>query len=73
MEILRHTYRKKMVSWNIYITFKNRKHLEVTSIMKDICMILKIDSYCLCENYTQSIIDIEGDVIAFADFSEKQE
>ena len=41
--------------------------------MKDICMILKIDSYCLCENYTQSIIDIEGDVIAFADFSEKQE
>ena len=44
-----------------------------TSIMKDICMILKIDSYCLCENYTQSIIDIEGDVIAFADFSEKQE
>ena len=57
----------------IYITFKNRKHLEVTSIMKDICMILKIDSYGLCENYTQSIIDIEGDVIAFADFSEKQE
>lgn len=61
-----------MVSWNIY-NFQNRKHLEVTSIMKDICMILKIDSYCLCENYTQSIIDIEGDVIAFADFSEKQE
>ena len=34
----------------ISITFKNRKNLEVTSIMKDICMILKIDSYCLCEN-----------------------
>ena len=64
-----------MKGWetSVYITFKNRKHLEVTSIMKDICMILKIDSYCLCENYTQSIIDIEGDVIAFADFSEKQE
>lgn len=32
---------------------------------------LKTDSYCLCEDYTQSIIDAEGDVIAFADFSEK--
>lgn len=55
----------------IYITFKNRKLSEVTSTMKDICIMLKTDFYCLCEDYTQSIIDAEGDVIAFADFSEK--
>lgn len=37
--------------YGIYIIFKNRKYLEVIFIMKDICIILKIDFYCLCENY----------------------
>lgn len=38
--------------------------------MQNICKILGIGSYCVYAGGTQTIIDAEGDVIAFVDFSE---
>lgn len=53
----------------IHITFQKKKLLEAETIMLYICEMLKIGSYCLCEGYTQVIIDTDGDVIGFADFA----
>lgn len=54
----------------IHITFQNEKHIKAETIMHNICKILGIGSYCVYAGGTQTIIDAEGDVIAFVDFSE---
>lgn len=41
--------------------------------MQNICEMLGIGSYCVYAGSTQTIVDGEGDVIAFADFSEVSE
>lgn len=53
----------------IHITFQNEKHIKAETIMQNICKILGIGSYCVYAGGTQTIIDAEGDVIAFVDFS----
>lgn len=54
----------------IHITFQNEKHIKAETIMQNICKMLGIGSYCVHAGGTQTIIDAEGDVIAFVDFSE---
>ena len=54
----------------IYITFQNEKHIKVETIMQNICKMFGIGSYCVYTGGTQTIIDAEGDVIAFVDFPE---
>lgn len=54
----------------IHITFQNEKRIKAETIMQNICKILGIGSYCVYAGGTQTIIDAEGDVIAFVDFSE---
>ena len=54
----------------IHITFQNEKHIKAEAIMQNICKMLGIGSYCVYAGGIQTIIDAEGDVIAFVDFSE---
>lgn len=54
----------------IHITFQNEKHIEVETIMQNICKMLGIGSYYVYAGGTQTIIDAEGDIIAFVDFPE---
>ena len=54
----------------IHITFQNEKHIKAEAIMQNICKMLGIGSYCVHAGGIQTIIDAEGDVIAFVDFSE---
>ena len=49
---------------------ENEKRIKAETIMQNICKILGIGSYCVYAGGTQTIIDAEGDVIAFVDFSE---
>lgn len=57
----------------IHITFQSEKHIKAETIMQNICEMLGIGSYCVYAGSTQTIVDGEGDVIAFADFSEVPE
>lgn len=57
----------------IHITFQSEKHIKAGTIMQNICEMLGIGSYCVYAGSTQTIVDGEGDVIAFADFSEVSE
>lgn len=57
----------------IHIAFQNRKRPEAEALMRHVCELLKINSCCLCEGGSQTIIDREGEVVAFADFSEEAE
>lgn len=54
----------------IHIIFQNEKHIKAEAIMQNICKMLGIGSYCVYAGGIQTIIDAEGDVIAFVDFSE---
>ena len=47
------------------------KNTDTDSIMRHICGLLEIGSYCIVEGGTQTVIDTNGDVISFADFTEK--
>ena len=53
----------------IHITFQEKKYIEVETIMHDACKMLGIGSYCVYADGTQTIIDAEGNVIAFTDLS----
>lgn len=57
----------------IHITFQSEKHINTETIMQNICEMLGIGSYCVYAGSTQTIVDGEGYVIAFADFSEVSE
>lgn len=57
----------------IHITFQSEKHIKAETVMQNICEMLGIGSYCVYAGSTQTIVDGEGDVIAFADFSEVSE
>ena len=54
----------------IHITFQNEKHIKDETIMQNICKIFGMGSYCVYAGGTQTIIDAEGDIIAFVDFPE---
>ena len=47
------------------------KNTNTDSIMRHICGLLEIGSYCIVDGGTQTVVDIHGDVISFADFTEK--
>lgn len=57
----------------IHLTFQDKSYIEAEPIILKICRMLGVRYYCLCEGRTQTVIDIEGDVVAFADFSEEQD
>ena len=70
------------VQWKFYATFSNdcwfhgmhivfSKNINTDSIMRHICGLLEIGSYCIVDGGTQTVVDIHGDVISFADFTEK--
>ena len=41
--------------------------------MRHVCELLGIDSYCVVEGVAQTVVDTSGDVLAFADFTERHE
>lgn len=47
------------------------KDTNTDSIMRHICDLLEIGFYCIVEGGTQTLVDTNGDVISFADFTEK--
>lgn len=67
--------------WRLYATLTNDnwfhgvhivfpKNTDADSIMRHICELLEIGSYCIVEGGTQTVVDVHGDVISFADFTE---
>ena len=68
--------------WRFYATFCNGswfhgmhvafpKNKDTDSIMQHVCELLEIGSYCVVEGGTQTVVDASGDVLSFADFTEK--
>lgn len=67
--------------WKLYVTLINSnwfhgihiifpKDKDTDSAMLHICELLGTYSYCVIESGTQTVVDTNGDVISFADFTE---
>lgn len=67
--------------WKFYATLTNSywfhgmhiifpKDKDTDSAMRHICELLGTYSYCVIESGTQTVVDTNGDVISFADFTE---
>lgn len=70
--------------WRFYAIFSNGiwfhgihivfpKNADADSAIQDVCKWSGSTSYCAIENGTQTVFDTDGDVIAFADFTEGSE
>lgn len=70
--------------WRFYATCSNGnwfhgvhiafpKNTDTDAAMRHVCELLGIDSYCVVEGGTQTVVDTSGDVLAFADFTERHE
>ena len=68
--------------WRFYTTLSNDywfhgmhivfpKGKDMDSIMRHVCELLEINSYCIVEGGTQTVVDTNGDILSFADFTEK--
>lgn len=57
----------------MHITFQNKKFQEVEPVMQKLCRLAGTTSYGVYEGYTQTVMDIDGDIIAFSDFTEAYE
>ena len=55
----------------VHIVFPKNTNTDVA--MRHVCELLEIDSYCVVEGGTQTVVDTSGDVLAFADFTERHE
>ena len=53
----------------MHIAFPKSK--DTDSIMQHVCELLETGSYCVVEGGTQTVVDASGDVLSFADFTEK--
>lgn len=53
----------------MHIAFPEGK--DTDSMMQHVCGLLEIGSYCVVEGGTQTVVDASGDVLSFADFTEK--
>ncbi len=73
---------EQKAQWRFYATLSNSywfhgihivfpKNTDTDSIMRHICELSGTSSYCVVEGGTQTVVDIHGDVISFADFTEK--
>lgn len=67
--------------WKFYATLTNGnwfhgihvifpKDKDTDSAMRHICELLGTYSYCVIESGTQTVVDTNGDVISFTDFTE---
>ena len=68
--------------WKFYAIFSNDtwfhglhivfpKNKDADFAVRHICELSGTSSYCAVEGGTQTVVDIHGDVISFADFTEK--
>ena len=55
----------------VHIAFP--KNTNTDAAMRHVCELLGIESYCVVEGGTQTVVDTSGDVLAFADFTERHE
>lgn len=78
--LLNYLFTQKAV-WKFYATLTNGtwfhgihiifpKDKDTDSAMRHICELLGTYSYCVIESGTQTVVDTNGDVISFADFTE---
>lgn len=81
LDRLQNFLREHNDQWRFYATFFNDnwfhgmhivfpKNTDTDSIMRHICGLLEICSYCIVEGGTQTVVDTNGDVLSFADFTE---
>ena len=79
---LQNFLREQKAQWRFYATLSDGnwfhgmhivfiKNTNTDSIMRHICGLLEIGSYCIVEGSTQTVVDTNGDVLSFADFTEK--
>ena len=54
----------------MHIIFPKDNDKDTDSAMRHICELLGTYSYCVIESGTQTVVDTNGDVISFADFTE---
>lgn len=70
--------------WKFYATLSNGnwfhgmhiafpKNTDTDSIIRQVCKLLGIVSYCVVEGGTQTIVDTSDNVLSFADFTERHE
>lgn len=78
--LLNYLFTQKAV-WKFYATLTNGtwfhgihvifpKDKDTDSAMRHICELLGTYSYCVIESGTQTVVDTNGDVISFTDFTE---
>ena len=81
-DMLQNFLREQKAQWRFYATLSNSywfhgmhivfpKNTDTDSIIRHICGLLEIGSYCIVEGGTQTVIDTNGYVISFADSTEK--
>ena len=82
LDRLQNFLRVQKAQWRFYATFcvgnwfhgmhiVFPRNTDTDSIMRDICELLEIYSYCIVEGGTQTVVDVHDDVISFVDFTEK--
>lgn len=70
--------------WKFYATLSNGnwfhgmhiafpKNTDTDSIIRQVCKLLGIGSYCVVEGGTQTIVNTSNNVLSFADFTEMYE